>query len=160
MSNELSLPLSLIFSKSFSTGELPQDWKDVIITLLHKKGEKEFASNYRPISLTSIVCKVMESITKDDILAYMVSNKLLTNLQHGFVPGKRCQSSLLLMFNFLTESIENGTDTDLVYLDFAKAFDSVPHNRLICKLRNHGISGHLLLWIRNFLSDKKTTTFS
>ena len=88
MSNELSLPLSLIFSKSFSTGELPQDWKDVIITLLHKKGEKEFASNYRPISLTSIVCKVMESITKDDILAYMVSNKLLTNLQHGFVPGK------------------------------------------------------------------------
>ena len=155
MSNELSLPLSLIFSKSFSEGELPQDWKDAIITPLHKKGEKEFASNYRPISLTSIVCKVMESIIKDDILAYMVSNKLLTNLQHGFVPGKSCQPNLLLMLNFLNESIENATDADLVYLDFAKAFDLVPHNRLICKLHNYGISGHLLLWIRNFLSHRR-----
>ena len=62
----------------------------------------------------------MESIIKDDTLVYMVSNKLLTNLQHGFVPGKSCQSNLLLMLNFLTESIENGTDADLVYLDFAK----------------------------------------
>ena len=155
MSNELSLPLSLIFPKSLSEGELPQDWKDAIITPLHKKEEKEIASNYRPISLTSIVCKVMESIIKDDILAYMVSNKLLTNLQHGFVPGKSCQSNLLLILNFLTESIENGTDADLVYLDFAKVFDSVPHNKLICKLHNYGISGNLLLWITNFLSHRR-----
>ena len=106
MSNELSLPLSLIFPKSFSEGELPQDWKDAITIPLHKKGEKEFASNYRPISLTSIVCKVMELIIKDQyLLAYMVSNKLLTNLQNGFVTGKRCQSNLLLMLNFLTEAI-------------------------------------------------------
>ena len=126
--------------------------KDAFITPLHKKGEKEFASNYRPTSLSSIVCKVMESIIKDDILAYMVSNKLLTNLQHGFLPGKSCQSNLLLMLNFLTKSIENGTDADLVYLDFTKAFDSVRHNRLICKLHNYGISGNLVLWIRNFLS--------
>ena len=97
----------------------------------------------------------MELIIKDDILAYMVSNKLLINLQHGFVPGKSCQSNLLLMLNFLPESIENGTDADLVYLDFAKAFDLVPHNRLICKLHNYGISGHLLLWIRNFLSHRR-----
>ena len=85
----------------------------------------------------------------------MVSDKLLTNLQHGFVPGKSCQSNLLLMLNFLTESIENGTDADIVYLDFAKAFDSVPHHRLICKLHNYGISGNLLLSIRNFLSHRR-----
>ena len=131
LSNELSLALSLIFSKSFSEGEVPQDWKDAIITPLHKKREKEFASNYRPISLTSIVCKVMESIIKDDILAYMVSNKLLTNLQHGFVPGKSYQSNLLLKLNFLTKSIKNRTNADLVYLDFADAVNSVPRNRLI-----------------------------
>ena len=82
-------------------------------------------------------------------------NKLLTNLQHEFVPGKSCQSKLLLMLNFLTESIENGTDADLVYLDFAKAFDSVPHNRLICRLHNYGISGNLLIWIKNFLSHSR-----
>ena len=91
-------------------------------------------------------------IVKDNILGYTVSNKLLTNLQHGFVPRKSCQFNLLLLFNFLTESIENGTDSNLVYLDLAKAFDSVPHNRLICKLYNYGISGNLLLCIRNFLS--------
>ena len=82
-------------------------------------------------------------------------NKLLTNLQHEFVPGKSCQSKLLLMLNFLTESIENGTDADLVYLDFAKAFDSVPHNRLICRLHNYGISGNLLIWIKKFLSHSR-----
>ena len=97
----------------------------------------------------------MESIIKDDILAYMVSNKLLTNLQHGFVPGKSCQSNLLLLLNFLTKSIENGTDADLVYLDFAEAFDSVPRKRLICKLYNYGISGNLFFWIRNFLSHRR-----
>ena len=94
----------------------------------------------------------MESIIKDDILAYMVSNKLLTNLQHGFIPGKSCQSNSILIMNFLTKSIENGTDADLIYLDFAKAFDSVPYNRLICILHNYGISGNLLPWIRHFLS--------
>ena len=125
--------------------------------LLHciTKEEEEFATNYRPISLTSIVCKVMESIIKDDILAYMVSNKLLTNLQHRFVPGKSCQSNLLLMLNFLTKPIENGTYAYLVYLEFAKAFDSVQHNRLICKFHNYGISGNLLLWIRNFSSHRR-----
>ena len=97
----------------------------------------------------------MESMIKDGILADMVSNKLLTNLQHGFVLEKSCKSNLLLMLNFLTESIGNGTDADLVYLDFVKAFDSVPHNRLICKLYNYGISGNLLLWIRNFLSHRR-----
>ena len=97
----------------------------------------------------------MESIIKDDTLVYMVSNKLLTNLQHGFVPGKSCQSNLLLMLNFLTKSIENGTYAYLVYLEFAKAFDSVQHNRLICKFHNYGISGNLLLWIRNFSSHRR-----
>ena len=99
---------------------------------MHKKGEKEFVSNYRPISLTSIVCKIIESIITmvDGILAYIVSKKLLTNLQHGFVPGKSCQSNVLLMLNFPTESIENGTDADLVYLDFANfAFDTQPHKK-------------------------------
>ena len=116
-----------------------------------KKEKKGFGSDYRPITLTSIVFKVMKLIIKDDIPAYMVSNKFLTNLQHGFVAGKSFQSNLQLMLNFLTESIKNGTDADLVYLDSAKAFDSVPHNRLICKL-------HMVLaviWITNFLSQRR-----
>ena len=97
----------------------------------------------------------MESVIKDDILAYMVSNNLSTNLQHGFVPGKSYRPNLLLVSNLLTELIENGTDTDLVYLHFLKAFDSAPHNRLTCKLHNYGISDNLLLVIRNFLSHRR-----
>ena len=85
----------------------------------------------------------------------MVSNNLSTNLQHGFVPGKSYRPNLLLVPNLLTELIENGTDTDLVYLHFLKAFDSAPHNRLTCKLHNYGISDNLLLVISNFLSHRR-----
>ena len=138
-----------------SEGELPHDWKDDIITPLHKNGEKEFSSNYGLISLNSAVCQVKESIIKDGILADMVSNELLTNLQHEFVPEKSCQSNLLLTLNFLTESIENENDVVLVYLDFAKAFDSATHNRLTCKSYNYGISDNLLIWIRNISSHRR-----
>ena len=85
----------------------------------------------------------------------MVHNKLLTNFQHGFVPGKTWQSNLLLKLNFLTKLIENGTDADLVYLDFAKPFDSVPHNRIIFKLHNCGIGSSLLLWVGTLLSQRR-----
>ena len=94
MPNKLSLHFSLFtvfFWKSFNEGELLHNWKDAILTRLHKKGEKEFARNYRPINLTFIVSKVIESIITNDILAYMLNNNLLTNLHHEFVPGKSCQ---------------------------------------------------------------------
>ena len=129
--------------------------KSDFITPLHKKGEKEFSSNYGPISLNSVVCQVKESIIKDGILADMVSNELLTNLQHEFVPEKSCQCSLLLMLNFLTKSIENENDVVLVYLDFAKAFDSARYNRLTCKSYSYGISDTLLIWIRNISSHRR-----
>ena len=97
----------------------------------------------------------MESIIKDDIVAYMVNNNLFANSQHGFIPGRNCQSNLLSMLNLLTSSIENKTNVDLVYLDFAKAFDSVPHIRLAIKLKNYGINGNLLHWIKNFLYGRR-----
>ena len=101
LSEELSTLLSIIFTKSFIEGQLLQDWKSTIVTLLHKKGEKELASNYSPISLTCIACKVMESIIKDEIISFMINENLLRNLQHGFVPGKSWQLNLLSMLNIL-----------------------------------------------------------
>ena len=97
----------------------------------------------------------MELAIKGHTLAHMVNNNLLTNLQHGVAPGKSCQSNLLLMLNFLTKSIESRTDAYLFYLDFAKAFDSVQYNRLICKLDIYGISANLLLWNINFSSHRR-----
>ena len=124
------------------------------MTPLHKKAEKELASNYRPISLTCIACKVMESIIKDEINSFMINNSLLTNLQYSFVPGKSCQSRFS-MLNILTEATEHNLEVDLVYLDFAKAFYSVPNRKLIHKLQKYDISGQLLLWIKHFLSNRR-----
>ena len=155
LSEELSTPLSIIFTKSFIEGSLLQNWKDTVVTPIHQKGEKEFASNYRPISLTCIACKLMESIIKDKIISFIINNNLLTNLQHDFVPGKSCQSNLLFMLNILTGVIEHNLKVDLVYLDFYMAFDYVPHRKLIHKLEKYGISGHLLLWIKDFLSNRR-----
>ena len=116
-----------------------------MITLLYKKDEKCLASNYRPISLTSIICKIMESIIKDDLMSYVCNNNIITSLQHGFLPGRSCQSNLLIMLNCLTQTIDRGIITDVIYLDFAKVFDSVPHNRLIYKLSRYGITGNFTL---------------
>ena len=67
----------------------------------------------------------------------MINNNLLTNLRHGFVPGKSCQSNLLSMLNILRDAIEHYLEVDLIYLDFAKAFDSILHRKLIHKLETH-----------------------
>ena len=155
LSVSLSLPLSILYTESFKQQKLPHDWKDAVITPLYKKDEKCLASNYRPISLTSIICKIMESIIKDDLMSYVCNNNIITSLQHGFLPGRSCQSNLLIMLNCLTEAIDRGIITDVIYLDFAKAFDSVPHNRLIYKLSKYGITGNLLHWISDFLSKRR-----
>ena len=150
-----SVPLSILYTESFKQQKLPQDWKDTVIRPLYKKDEKCLASNYRPISLTSIICKIIESIIKDDLMSYVCNNNIITSLQHGFLPGRSFQSNLLIMLNCLTEAIDRGIITDVIYLDFAKAFDSVPHNRLIYKLSKYGITGNLLHWISDFLSKRR-----
>ena len=97
----------------------------------------------------------MESIIKDDLMSYVCNNNIITSLQHGFLPGRSFQSNLLIMLNCLTEAIDRGIITDVIYLDFAKASDSVPHNRLIYKLSKYGITGNLLHWISDFLSKRR-----
>ena len=123
-----------------------EDWKDALITPFYKKYEKCLASNYRPISLTSIICKIMESIIKDDLMSYICNNNITTSLQHGFLPGRSCQSNLLIMLNCLTEAMDKGIITDVVYLDFVKAFDSALPKRLTYKLSEYGITSNLLHW--------------
>ena len=155
LSVSLSVPLSILYTESFKQPKLPQDWKDAMITSLYEKDEKCLASNYRRISLTSIICNIMESIIKDDLMSYECNSNIITSFQHGFLPGGSCQSNLLIMLNYLTEVIDRGIITDVIYLDFAKAFDSVPHNRFIYKLSRYSITGNLLHWISDFLSKRR-----
>ena len=150
---EVVRPLTLIFQKSVSEGKLPSDWKKANITPIYKKGSRNEAGNYRPVSLTSVVCKLLESIIRDQILDYL-NQTVVTTAQHGFVQGRSCLTNLLEVLEHWTSSMDQGYGVDVIYLDYRKAFDTVPHQRLLTKLKMVGITGDLLEWIRDFLYNR------
>ena len=151
----LKVPLSIIFNLSLNQGSLPQLWKDAEVTPIFKKGKKSSPGNYRPVSLTSIVVKIFESILRDCIIEHMSSNNLFSCHQHGFINGRSCTTNLLNVLDSWTDAIDNGFSVDAIYLDFAKAFDIVPHQRLLKKLMGYGIRGLVLDWIENFLTGRR-----
>ena len=134
---------------------IPNSWRLANITPLHKKGPKRTVSNYRPVSLTSVVCKTMEKFVRDRLMDHMEKNNLFTNHQHGFRKGNSCSTQLIEVLEDWTEKIDNYNSIDTIYLDFQKAFDTVPHIRLLKKLEGYGITGKILGWIKNFLTDRK-----
>ena len=148
-------PLALVFRRCLDEGCVPEDWRKANVTPIFKSGSKMSPCNYRPISLTCIICKIMESVIRDKIVSHLVSNNLLHSSQHGFWASKSCQTNLIEYMNTLTKLVDEGHSVDVIYLDFAKAFDKVPHMRLLKKLEGHGISGKVLNWIRNWLMDRQ-----
>ena len=152
---ELAEPLSKLFKLSLDTGNIPQDFRDAIVTPLFKKGSKGKVENYRPVSLTSIVGKLLESIIKDQIVQFLELNQLLRDSQHGFMSGRSCLTNMLDFLETVIKDLDVGNSVDIVYLDFAKAFDKVPHGRLIRKLEAHGIRGKLLKWIESWLHNRR-----
>ncbi|BHF71211.1 hypothetical protein SprV_0401426600 [Sparganum proliferum] len=154
---ELAKPLSMLFQASFEAGCLPADWKSARITPLHKGGSKTSANNYRPISLTSICCKLMEKIIKRELMRFLEQHNLLSDAQHGFRSGRSCVTNLLNCLERWTRSVDEGNALHVVYIDFKKAFDSVPHQRLLHKLSRIGVRGNLLKWIQSFLLDRCQT---
>ena len=97
----------------------------------------------------------MESIIRDSIVEHMLKNKFFNDKQHGFVPGRSCISQLLIVLEKWTDLLDSGRPVDVVYFDFAKAFDTVPHQRLLNKIKSYGICGKILDWINNFLCNRK-----
>jgi hypothetical protein len=153
-SNSIAKPLSILFNRSYSGGIVPKLWLHANVTPLFKKGDKLNPSNYRPISLTSIVCKIMESLIRDSMMKHLIDNNLIIKEQHGFVPKKSCCTNLLETMDLLTQAIEEGYPIDILFLDFAKAFDTVAHTRLGLKLSMFGFADTLLSWIKAFLGDR------
>ncbi|CAH8587944.1 unnamed protein product [Schistosoma guineensis] len=117
-------PLTVMFSMSLDQGVLPMDWKDPIITPIHKTGPRQVPSNYRPVSLTSVVIKILERIIKRTITASMETNNFLNMAQHGFRKGLSCTANLLIAREFWINALDNGNSVDVVYIDFSKAFDA------------------------------------
>ena len=153
--DEIAEPLAEIFQASLDTGKVPDDWRSANITSLFKKGRRCDSQNYRPISLTSIVCKILESLIKDEVVRHLDRFKLIKDTQHGFTKGRSCLTNLLDFFEEVTSILDSGQPVDVIYLDFAKAFDKVPHVRLVRKLQSHGIKGQVLKWMENWLKDRK-----
>ena len=148
-------PLLILFTKSLKEGIVPPGWLEACITVIHKKCLKTSIENYRPVSITSVICKMMESIIRDNLVSHMLNANLFADKQHGFVPNRDCVTNLLLALEDWSEAIEFGNDIDIIYTDFAKAFDSVPHKRLILKFTSSGIEGDVLQWIKSFLTGRR-----
>lgn len=135
-------------------GYLPSAWRQSTVTPIFKKGDKLKAENYRPISLTSVVVKVLERVISKQVLQFALRESIIPPQQHGFVPGRSIITNLLTCLNDWTKSLDAGIPMDVVYLDFAKAFDRVPRRRLLHKLEHFGIRGSLLKFIDAFLTDR------
>ena len=155
MADVLSLPLSLIYSRCLAEGTVPLVWKQANVTPIYKKGSKAVPGNYRPVSLTSVLCKIMESIVRDAIVLHLTSHNLIHDSQHGFMGGRSCLTNLLEYLEEMTKLVGLGKSIDIVYLDFAKAFDKVPIKRLIAKCQGLGLDGPLLSWIGEWLSGRE-----
>ena len=152
--NELAPVLSLLFNATLNQVKIPLEWKEANVVPIFKKGDKHRAENYRPISLTSIVCKTAEHIIHSQIIRHLDSHNLLTERQFGFRKRRSCESQLLLTVHDLATGLRDKQQKDAILLDFSKAFDRVPHERLLLKLNFYGVRGQLLSWIRDFLQGR------
>ena len=152
---EVSTKLMDIFNISLRTREVPGAWKTANVVPIFKKGDRSIVANYRPVSLTSTVGKLLESIIAKNIRDHLDKFNLIKDTQHGFRNGYSCLTNLLTFFSEVFQALDKDKAFDVIYLDFSKAFDRVPHRRLLKKVEAHGITGELLSWIKAWLLDRK-----
>ena len=155
LKDELSKPLEILFSRSIDEGSIPDDWRDAHVTAIHKKGSRADPGNYRGVSWTSVLGKLLERIVKIDLDAYIEKNGLMAKSQHGFRSGRSPMTNLVEFLNETTKWFDEGRSFDVVYLDFSKAFDVICHERIIVKLEAIGIEGKIIAWIKNWLKDRR-----
>lgn len=150
--DQIAPSLCAIFNQSLRSGRIPSEWKSADITPIHKKDLKEPAENYRPISLLPIISKVLERCVLSRLYEHLSHS--ITEIQHGFLKNRSCVTQLLSVLHIIGQYLDKNIQTDLIYLDFAKAFDSVDHKILLAKLNAYGVSGQLLDWFTDYLTGR------
>jgi hypothetical protein len=155
-SSAIAPSLCSLFNNLLERGSVPKEWKQANITPIHKKGDKKEIANYRPISITSLLSKCLERVVTSRLLNHMRGNGFMNDNQHGFIPGKSCTTLLSSLLDDCNAGLNKRAvkQIDVVTLDWAKAFDSIPHERLLSKLYNYHVRGNTLSWIRSFLNDR------
>ena len=148
-----------MFNLSLEEGIVHSEWKEANITPLFKKGTRNKPENYRPVSLTSVVCKLLETLIRDHMVEFLVKLKLINTSQHGFLKARSCLTNLLCFLEEITKCVDDGSPVDVVYLDFQKAFDKVPHNTfmsaLLLKLKAHCIGNDVINRIEKWLTHRR-----
>ncbi|CAH8511872.1 unnamed protein product [Dicrocoelium dendriticum] len=150
----IAAPACHVFRCSIESGRLPSAWKLGIVKPIFKGGNRQDPANYRPVCLTSVMCKIMERILKGALSLYFDDRNVISTAQHGFRKSRSCTTNLLVSREKWANSLDAGKRMDVIYVDFSKAFDKVPHERLLFKLQAIGVSGRVLSWISDFLSDR------
>ncbi|GAB0181645.1 mitochondrial enolase superfamily member 1 [Grus japonensis] len=143
--------LSIIYQQFWLTREVPVDRTLANVMPIHRKGWKEDLGNYRPVSLTLVLGKVMEQIILRAITQHVQDSQVITPSQHGFMKGRSCLTNLISFYDKVTRLVDEGKVVDVIYLDFSKAFDTVSHSILLEKLAAHGLNGQTLCWVKNWL---------
>lgn len=146
--------LTTVFSESLKTATLPDDWRLARVVAVHKKGDRLLKENYRPISLTSTCCKVLEHIIAHFITDFLENNNLLSPAQHGFRKKLSTCTQLVATVHDIAQILDFSGQVDLIFLDFSKAFDRVPHGKLLIKLRNLNVPSFIISWIEAYLSNR------
>ena len=152
LKEEMVKPLVKLFRKSMRTCKIPDEWRDATIVPIYKqKGSRSDPGNYRPVSLTNVAGKLLERVVKNELTTHIESNGLMSESQHGFRAGRSVQTNMIDFLNRTTKWLDEGRSFDVVYMDFAKAFDKVCHRRLLVKLEECGIIGEVLKWLEDWL---------
>lgn len=154
IATELAPALTSLFRTSLQSGQIPKAWKHALVQPVFKKGDRSKAGNYRPISLTCICCKLLEHVIRHEISEHLDRREIISDAQHGFRKRRSCVTQLITTVDDLSKELEAKGQMDTILLDFAKAFDKVPHERLLLKLHFYGIRGQTLNWIGHFLSER------
>ncbi|KAK4826240.1 hypothetical protein QYF61_006592, partial [Mycteria americana] len=150
----LTKPLSILYQQSWLTGEVPIEWRLANVTPIYKKGQKEDPGNYRPVSLTSVLGKVMEQIILRAITRHVQDNQVVRPSEHEFMKGRSCLTNLISFYDKVTHLVDEGKAVDVVHLDFSKAFNTISHSILLEKLAAHGLDGCTPRWVKKWLGPK------
>ena len=148
--------LALIFNESLAQGDVPDEWRQANVS---KKGEKYDAANYSPVLLTCICCKTLEHILVSNINKHLALDSILVDCQYGLRSQRSCETKLVQIVHDIISNLDGAVNrghnqTDLIIMEFPKAFDKVPHRRQLHKLDYYGIRGFTHKWINSWLSGR------